>query len=148
MRSSKPEAPAVRLQPEARAAILAAASAAAPAECCGMLIGRSASADQPAEIVEAPRGDNLDGRRSNRRFRLAPESVVRASRHARAKGLDLIGFYHSHPRGLARPSGEDIAAASAWAGYLHLIAAPNDPAHVRAFTTGTGRWHELELLGV
>lgn len=148
MHSSTPDAGAVRLHPEAKAAILAAAGAAAPGECCGMLIGRPASAAQPAEIVAAAPGDNLEGGRSSRRFRLAPDSVIGASRQARAKGLDLIGFYHSHPRGLARPSGEDIDEASAWAGYLHLIAAPNDPAHVRAFATGTGRWHELELLGV
>ena len=42
---------------------------------------------------------------------------------ARVRGLALVGFWHSHPSGVARPSPADAAAA--WPGSLHAIVTPD-----------------------
>jgi proteasome lid subunit RPN8/RPN11 len=54
-----------------------------------------------------------------RRFRIVPELLLRAHREARARGLEVVGFYHSHPDAEARPSTLD--REHAWPGYSYLI---------------------------
>jgi len=61
-------------------------------------------------IVEAVRASNLAD--SPSRFLIDPQDHIRARRDARARGLDVIGFYHSHPRSDAQPSATDLAEAS------------------------------------
>ena len=46
---------------------------------------------------------------------------MRAEHDARALALDVVGFYHSHPRGAAVPSRFDLEHAVP--GYIHLIVA-------------------------
>jgi proteasome lid subunit RPN8/RPN11 len=92
--------------------VRAHASDAVPRECCGVLVGRQ------DRIVDSVRATNLAPGTS--RFQIDPRDHIRAMREARARGLDVIGFYHSHPRSRAYPSETDIAE-SGYAGALHLI---------------------------
>ena len=135
---------AIRLAPAARAAILRCAAASVPGEGCGTLIGVETSGGG-AMIRAAPAADNIEGNQSQGRFRLAPADIAAAARAARADGWDILGFYHSHPRGFAEPSPADIAEASGWPGYLHVIAAINDPAGLRVWRTGPDRWLEQSI---
>ena len=98
-----------------------------PRECCGMLVG---SGDR---VSDSARASNLEA--GTTRFRIDPRDHIRAIRDARARQLDVIGFYHSHPRSRAYPSATDIAEAG-YAGVLHLIAGVDERgAHeVRLFT--------------
>jgi proteasome lid subunit RPN8/RPN11 len=92
--------------------VLAHAREDAPRECCGVLIG---SGDR---VVQSIRARNLaDG---TTRFLIDPRDHINAIRAARARQLDVIGFYHSHPRSPAYPSETDIAE-SGYAGAVHLI---------------------------
>jgi proteasome lid subunit RPN8/RPN11 len=77
----------------------------APTECCGMLIG---DAD---EVVEAAPARNI-AERPSVRFLIDPRDHFEALRDARRRGLDVIGFYHSHPRSAAEPSETDRAEAN------------------------------------
>jgi proteasome lid subunit RPN8/RPN11 len=97
----------------------------APAECCGLLIGTAES------IVEAARTTNLAS--DSNRFEMDPGDHIRARREARTRGLDVLGFYHSHPRSPAMPSTSD--RAEAWyLGYLYLIVSLRaEPAEVRLY---------------
>jgi len=97
----------------------------APAECCGLLIGTAAS------IVETARTTNLAS--DPNRFEMDPGDHIRARREARTRGLDVLGFYHSHPRSPAIPSARD--RAEAWyPGYLYLIVSVRaEPAEVRLY---------------
>jgi proteasome lid subunit RPN8/RPN11 len=98
---------------------------AAPAECCGLLIGTAES------IVEAARTTNLAS--DPNRFEMDPRDHIGARRAARTRGLDVLGFYHSHPRSPAMPSASD--RAEAWySGYLYLIVSLRaEPAEVRLY---------------
>jgi proteasome lid subunit RPN8/RPN11 len=53
------------------------------------------------------------------RFEIDPAALFAAHRAARADGLELLGYFHSHPTGHPRPSATDCAHASgdarAWA---------------------------------
>lgn len=136
----------VELPSALQADLLAQAHASAPYECCGILLGTPAADGRPAAVMLADPAFNQEAGQSTRRFRIAPADIAHASALARERGLEVLGFYHSHPRGLAEPSAEDVQEGSAWPGYLHLIAAPNDRPALRAFRTGATHWQELTIL--
>jgi proteasome lid subunit RPN8/RPN11 len=85
--------------------MLHAAEEAAPEECCGILLGRGSFIERAVATANvAP--DRRD------RFEIDPQALVDAYRAARAGGPDVIGYYHSHPRGPAEPSAVDSAMAA------------------------------------
>ena len=87
------------------ATLLKEARLAHPRECCGLLLGRGdrvALAQPAANVHPAPL----------RQFEIDPKALITAHRAARAGGLELLGYYHSHPDGRAEPSATDRAMAS------------------------------------
>lgn len=93
--------------------LVAHARAEAPSECCGLLLGRGLS------IAEAGRTANIASNRYSR-FLIDPKDHIDVRRAARARGLEVVGFYHSHPRSPALPSTSDLAEAS-YPGHLYMI---------------------------
>jgi proteasome lid subunit RPN8/RPN11 len=89
-----------------------------PYEGCGILVGRPGS---PSLVTEVRAGRNLRGPedRARDRYVLDPADIMRAQREADAAGLDLAGFWHTHPDHSSRPSQYD--ADQAWAGYVYVI---------------------------
>ena len=71
-----------------------------------------------ARIVEARAARNVHDA-PEQHFEIDPQALVDAHRAARQGGLQVLGYYHSHPNGLARPSATDRAQAardgSVWA---------------------------------
>jgi proteasome lid subunit RPN8/RPN11 len=106
------DAAAVRIRRDALDAIVAHARTAQPAECCGMLVGSGGS------IEQAVAARNLEDRPT--RFLIDPKDHIDARREARRRGLEVIGFYHSHPYSPSWPSPADLAEAT-YAGALYLI---------------------------
>jgi proteasome lid subunit RPN8/RPN11 len=90
-----------------------------PEECCGVLIGRTDAAAERCVVVELVKAENerADGR--NNRYLISPRHVLEAQRKARAGGLDIVGYYHSHPDHEAIPS--DFDREHAWPGTSYLI---------------------------
>ena len=102
----------MRIARSAEAAILAHARADAPRECCGLLIGTD------TEIIDALAARNV-AEQAETRYLIDPRDHLRAIREARARGLQVIGAYHSHPRSDAKPSATD--AAEGFAHFLYVI---------------------------
>ncbi|MGH7723262.1 MAG: M67 family metallopeptidase [Candidatus Dormibacteria bacterium] len=92
-------------------------AAAYPDEGCGVLLGRHAGGR--VEIVDASSGTNLNTDRSRDRYLLDPADTVRADREARERGLDIVGYWHSHPDHPAQPSQFDTDHA--WLDYVYVI---------------------------
>jgi proteasome lid subunit RPN8/RPN11 len=114
-------------------AIVRRARAAAPDECCGVLIG---NADVVKEAVEAR---NIADHPPTR-FLIDPKDHFDAVRSARQCGLDVIGFYHSHPRSRASPSPSDVAEAS-YPDHLFLIVGlTTEPPDVQLFRFADGNF--------
>ena len=119
-----------------RDAVVAHAREAAPAECCGMLVG------SPGAITSAVRARNLSDHPS--RFLIDPKDHIQARRDARAAGLDVIGFYHSHPHSAAAPSATD-AAEAAYPNHLYLIVGLKGEAADLRLYRFTGETFELQI---
>lgn len=107
------------LSTAAHAAILDAAATAHPHEACGLLLGT------PGQIHTALPAANVHPDPA-RHFEIDPAALIaahKAARAARNSGAPkLIGYFHSHPNGLARPSATD-AASAAHDGRIWAIAA-------------------------
>ena len=92
--------------------LLEEAAKAAPLECCGLLLGHARRVEEAcpaANVAPDP----------SRHFEIDPAALFAAHRAARAGGLELLGYYHSHPAGHPLPSATDCEHASgdlrAWA---------------------------------
>jgi proteasome lid subunit RPN8/RPN11 len=84
-----------------------------PNECCGALIGRDSVV---AETVALP---NTTEEGPRRRFLVRPVDYRAAEARARQSGMELLGFYHSHPDHPARPSQYDLDHA--WPSFSYVI---------------------------
>lgn len=80
-----------------------------------------------------------------RRFLIDPERQLAVQREARAQGLEIVGFYHSHLGGPARPSQEDVRLAHP--GMLMLIVALRNSlvAEARAWRFSGAGFSEVAL---
>ncbi len=88
-----------------------------PNECCGFMLGEAnGDSRNVAELLRAE-NDREDEAQYNR-FLITPEAFMRGEKAAREKGLDIIGFYHSHPDAPARPSQYDLDHAWPWYSYV------------------------------
>jgi proteasome lid subunit RPN8/RPN11 len=66
---------------------------------------------------------NRETERPAVRYQIAPEDLIGVQRSVRAEGLDIVGYYHSHPDHPARPSETDrrIAAEGLSDGVVHIV---------------------------
>jgi predicted GIY-YIG superfamily endonuclease/proteasome lid subunit RPN8/RPN11 len=76
-----------------------------PGEACGLLLGRD---NRIEKVVPAA---NVHPTPKNH-FEIDPQALIDAHRTARQGGPEVIGYYHSHPRGPATPSATDCEMAS------------------------------------
>ncbi|MEM7585490.1 MAG: M67 family metallopeptidase [Acidobacteriota bacterium] len=88
-----------------------------PFEACGLLVGTADA--QRIDVRDVFHARNLNVERARDRFLLDPDDHMAADRSARARGLDIVGIWHSHPDHPARPSVTDLEAA--WEGFSYLI---------------------------
>jgi proteasome lid subunit RPN8/RPN11 len=89
-----------------------------PNECCGALLGTAAI--DGWMVVDVVRADNVAMGSARNRYAIAPGEIVRITRQARQHGLEIAGFYHSHPDHPAMWSQIDLAEAH-WLGCSYLI---------------------------
>ena len=104
---------ALVLQPAVDAAIRAHGRDAFPHECCGAMLGRD------GVVSEAFRLPNTTEEGPRRRFLVRPDDYRAAEQRASETGLELLGFYHSHPDHPARPSQYDLDHA--WPSFSYVI---------------------------
>ena len=99
-----------------------------PHECCGALLGRCVPADSAQNelggwVVETSvRAGNTRTDSAHNRYQIAPIELVKIEREARSSGLDIAGFYHSHPDHPAQWSPTDFEEAH-WLGCCYVITA-------------------------
>ena len=93
-------------------AMLDHARDALPNECCGFLLGTTAT------IEEVTRATNLTP--SPYQYQVDPRDHFEVIRRVRQEGRTVVGVYHSHPNAPAVPSASDLAHAT-YAEYLYAI---------------------------
>jgi proteasome lid subunit RPN8/RPN11 len=104
-----------------------------PHECCGALLGQAGTALEawplPNTTKEGPR----------RRFLVRPPDYRAAEQRATATGLELLGFYHSHPDHPARPSQYDLDHAWPVFSYVIISVAQGQPGDITSWRLAADR---------
>lgn len=120
-----------------------------PHECCGALLGRdgvtaegttAGGVQLPAREVVAlfPLVNRRDDSPRNR-FSVTAEDVRDAEKAAGEKGLDIVGWYHSHPDHPARPSAYDREHAWPWYSYIIVSVANGKPEEMTSWRLSDDR---------
>jgi len=131
-------------------AVSRALEAGYPNEACGALIGRPGDGTRPHEALEFRPMRNTVQDRPWDRYSLDPLEQLRVQKDAEARGLEIIGFVHSHPDHPPRPSQFDTEHA--WPFYSYIVArvARGKLAEARAFrldeAAGTFREEPLTIV--
>jgi proteasome lid subunit RPN8/RPN11 len=89
-----------------------------PHECCGALLGLHTP--DGWQVVDSIKAGNTRTDSAHNRYHIAPIELVRIQRSASEKGLEIAGFYHSHPDHPAQWSATDFAEAH-WLGCSYVI---------------------------
>ena len=121
-------------------AIIEHAREEAPRECCGLLIGHE------HQITAAIRARNV-AEDTVRRYIVDPFDHFAALRFARARGEQVVGAYHSHPRSPAVPSATD--AAEGFTQFLFVIVGlAADPPEFTGWVWAEGNFAPVSLVRV
>jgi proteasome lid subunit RPN8/RPN11 len=89
-----------------------------PNECCGAMLGRTNG--ERKIVTETVAIENSYAGEQNARYELRPEDLLGADKSARARGLDLIGIFHSHPNCEAYFSETDLKNSCPWYSFVVL----------------------------
>jgi proteasome lid subunit RPN8/RPN11 len=89
-----------------------------PHECCGVLLGNSTI--EGWRVTSSVRAGNTRTDSAHNRYMIDSAELVRIQRDALRQGLDIAGFYHSHPDHPAQWSPTDFAGAH-WIGCTYVI---------------------------
>ena len=74
-------------------------------EACGLLLGKGEQVSEFFEVANVhPEPEAY--------FEIDPKALIEAYKIEREGGARLLGYFHSHPRGPARPSEIDAAMAA------------------------------------
>jgi len=88
-----------------------------PHECCGAMLGVENGSGREVRAL-FPLINRRDDSPRNR-FSITPDDFRSAERAASECGMDLLGWYHSHPDHPARPS--EFDREHAWPFYSYII---------------------------
>jgi proteasome lid subunit RPN8/RPN11 len=91
-----------------------------PHECCGILLGTVDIENDEREVKIVVRAGNTRLDSLHNRYNIDPKELIAAQKQARLAGLDIVGFYHSHPDHPPRWSQTDLAEAH-WIGCSYVI---------------------------
>jgi proteasome lid subunit RPN8/RPN11 len=89
-----------------------------PNECCGVLVGHIEDNDNI--VIDVLPAENTRSDSAHNRYHIAPQELIRIQQQARRRGLDIVGFYHSHPDHPAEWSKTDLEEAH-WIGCSYVI---------------------------
>ncbi|MBI4428722.1 MAG: M67 family metallopeptidase [Ignavibacteriales bacterium] len=117
-----------------------------PEECCGVLLGRKNGFD--GIVVDALARRNSHETDRTRRFLVTPAEYKFAEVEAKKEGVDIIGFYHSHPNHPPKPSAFDLQHALPWWSYVIVSVDDGRPGVVKSWVMREDRsgFEEEEIL--
>ena len=128
----------IRLTSQLEEEIRAAGTTAYPNECCGIMLGHD---EGDVHVVQAlrPIANARESGEQYHRFLITAEDMMQAELEACRLGLEIIGFYHSHPDHPARPSDYDREHALPFYSYIILRVAEGSPELMTSWLLRTSR---------
>ena len=109
-----------------------------PCECCGMLFGnKETDGSFKVKGIKNVRNRILDRAfqkgDADKSFEISPLEIFKSETEYKDKGLELIGFYHSHPDKKAVLSEKDKKGMVPEQAYVIISVTRSDREDVRAF---------------
>jgi proteasome lid subunit RPN8/RPN11 len=102
-----------------------------PNECCGVMLG--STVDGRKLVTSAMPLENAFTGEQGAHYELRPEDLLTADKLARARGLDLIGIFHSHPDCDAYFSETDLKNSCPWYSFVVLSIKSRKFDHANSF---------------
>ena len=104
-----------------------------PHECCGVMLGMAGGGEKLVrDVIPLPNlrhdlqrsrellpREDQEQKSARNRYLIDPIDLLRVVKEGRSRGLEVVGYYHSHPDQPASPSTHDHELA--WPGYSYLI---------------------------
>jgi proteasome lid subunit RPN8/RPN11 len=81
-----------------------------PYECCGIILGKFNGSEKTVTQILPIINDREDENKHNR-YLIPSSKMLETELYAIKNGLDIVGFYHSHPDHPATPSAFDVEHA-------------------------------------
>ena len=135
----------LRLSPEIAERIRKHGAETYPHECCGALLGRDSDTagqgeqTRPRDVLDLfPLVNRRDDSPRNR-FSVTSEDVLAAEKAGRSLGIDVVGWYHSHPDHPAEPSQYDRDHAWPWYSYIIVSVANGQPQRMTSWRLNDDR---------
>ena len=155
MPTDETDAPAIAIPESVREDIVSHAREGAPEEVCGILAGVRDDRENAGEGEHKPTYHRIETRHPaenvaetpRTRYELGPREQLDLMERIEDADREVVGFYHSHPRGPAGPSATDAAQAT-WPGRSYVIVSLG-PAGSEAESTpslGSWRWTGAEFV--
>ena len=116
----------LKMTRQIEAAIRKAGADAYPNECCGILFGKEEDGNHVVKSLK-PIDNARESGEQYHRFLITAEDMMQAELEARRLGLEIVGFYHSHPDHPAKPSDYDRDHALPFFSYIILRVAEGSP---------------------
>jgi proteasome lid subunit RPN8/RPN11 len=124
-----------------------------PNECCGILLGHAEGEQkrvcevialknlrqEPEKAQELIPVDSPERESERNRFLIDPLEQLQVEKDARARGLEVLGYYHSHPDHPARPSDYDREHAWPWYSYVILAVEAGEPKELTSWILADDR---------
>jgi len=120
-----------------------------PHEVCGIIMGTYGEASKRVEEIRI--AGNLNTERAHDRYEMDPKDILKAEREGAGKGLEIVGFYHTHPDHPDEPS--EFDRERSWPSYSYIIVSVNDGSDFKVrswiLNEDTKRFEEekIEILG-
>jgi proteasome lid subunit RPN8/RPN11 len=125
------------LSPAQRGEILTWLEMCLPEEACGLLVGCGKMVERVILVINSLH--------SPVRFSMDPAGMLKAFLEMDASGQDLVGIFHSHPIGEAKPSETDIAETFYPEAVSLICARQANGWSLRAFRIREGQFNEVPL---
>jgi proteasome lid subunit RPN8/RPN11 len=113
-----------------------------PLEACGLLAGAPIGDDAKADIAY-PTGNDAA---SAKVYTVNPKDFLRADRDAEARGLEIVGVFHSHTHTDPYPSPTDVANAPDPSWHYVIVSLRDEAPMVRSYRIRDGRITEESLV--
>ncbi len=109
-------------------------------EACGVIAGTIEGEEK--KVVRTYECANVDPD-PEVGYEINPSELLRVIEDAEGRGLEIIGFYHSHPMALSRPSMVDELKAT-WPGHSYVIVSPKNKPVVTSWMWVEGKGFIVE----
>ena len=136
----------ISIDPKARDAMNKDGLDSFPDECCGFFYGEEDELGN-RRVTDILVVNNAKEGDKRKRFEVSARDYMKAEQYAVAKGLQLLGVYHSHPDHPAIPSEHDRLAAQPYFSYIIISVLGNHTTHMRSWRLNDNFQFEEEAIG-